>query len=321
MTRNWLFEVIRSCDYEIQGEVRLHGPLPVQEVRSKVTGNLVEYLNEGAGCALSFARFSNAEMAPYKSYKSLGERTRVLRQMDLLGTSDLRQVSKELNVSISSLSRFLKERKRLASLAKYKHSKKASKAVEKKLRVANSQGEDAASVCVRKRVRFECDDKDVPAVARAEETPVQQQVDSEEHVPFFTCKMADEDIQDILPASEVLRAPVLEQERAPSVTWKGMSEERKQRNVSSKPRYTVEPTKQEITSALSVLRRAVESDFRRPLWCEFVSGRLQEQIPRPTMVGGPWGWEVAEAVGTINAAFRADSGSTMWLKFALKNLL
>lgn len=261
-------------------------------------------------------------MAPYKSYKSLEERTRVLRQMDLLGTSDLRRASKELNVSISSLSRFLKERKRVASLAKYKRSKKAAKAVEKKLKVANSQAEDAEALCVRKRVRFDCDGKEGPAdgasaVPRVEEALEQERV--EEEVPFFTGKWApDEDVVETsTPKSEKMGAPP-SQDRAPSITWKSLSEARARQDMSQS---AFEPTKQEITAALSVLRRAAESDLRMPLWCEFVSGRLQERIPRPTVVGGPWGWEVAEAVGTINEALRADSGSAMWLKFALRNLV
>lgn len=253
-------------------------------------------------------------MAPYKSYKSLEERTRVLRQMDLLGTSDLRRASKELNVSISSLSRFLKERKRVASLAKYKRSKKAAKAVEKKLKVANSQAEDAEALCVRRRVRFDCDGKEGPAdgasaVPRVEEALEQERV--EEEVPFFTGKWAPD--EDLIETS----TPKSEKMGAPSITWKSLSEARARQDMSQS---AFEPTKQEITAALSVLRRAAESDLRMPLWCEFVSGRLQERIPRPTVVGGPWGWEVAEAVGTINEALRAVGGSAMWLNFALRNL-
>lgn len=258
-------------------------------------------------------------MAPYKSYKSLEERTRVLRQMDLLGTSDLRQVSKELNVSISSLSRFLKERKRVASLAKYKRSKKTSKVVEKKLRVANSQGED---LCVRKSVRFDCDVKEEApdGAPLKEEVSVKKPDDVEEKAPLVSGKRTPDEAKDETSTPKPEKSSAApRQDHAPFITWRALSEAKERQDTSKYP-YAVEPTKREITAALSVLRRATETDLRMPLWCEFVSGRLQERIPRPSVVGGPWGWEVAEAVGTINDALRSNSGSAMWLRFALKNL-
>lgn len=256
-------------------------------------------------------------MAPFKSYKSLEDKSHLLRQVDLLETADLRQASQVLNVSISCLSRILKERKRIASLAKIKH-RKVSKIA--KCDIKESDVVDAVS----SKHRDNCEgDKD------GIEPPELLTVDAITEIVKTDC--ADDVIEP--PGSYENWKSVLDrrvdeaygsrshpkQDEEPCKPDGSDEQERLVEDVG----FTDKPTRRDITSALSVIRRALETDLRRPLWYEFVLGRLppEAEVPRPTVRGGPWGWEVAEAVGTIHNALQVSDGSSMWVKFALNSLL